>query len=381
MEYKGISSIVKEGEVIKSDRHTYTVKEILNMGLTNTYLAENEYSKEVIIKQFRHRGRKFIEKQREIYKFLKNIHKKDRDFSYYIEYVYEQFVFKGYLFEIKKKIYGENLEDYLYENALTFKERVDIAREISKIIFILHKNGLIHTDLKLEQFIKQKNIIKLIDFSNVIIPVKKIVMPAGTPGWKSPEHVKKEIITKKSDIFTLGLMVYTVLTGGYHPFYKSIENGTYERDILNITPPSLSSMSSKIPAEISDTLQRCFSLNQNDRPDAIELYRALNGFYPHLLYGDNKVFIYTPHFRFDSKNALRLFHNRLYASFVYSPHFSIHKKDGKYFIKHEKIPREENGKKYFRAKLNNRHFDYKELKDGDEIRIGKLAFMFKRGLL
>ena len=360
MEYKGVYSIIGKGEIIRSKNHTYAIKDIINIGMTNTYLAENEYKKEVIVKQFRNKSKKFINTQKKIFKFLRNIHFQDKDFSKYIEFIFEQFEFSGYLFEIKRKVFADSLDDIIFK--LTPKERIDIAREVTKIVAILHKYGIIHTDLKLEQFLVKKNrSIKLIDFNNVIILKAKIFLPASTPGWRSPEQIKKEKITYKSDIFTLGVIVYTLLTKR-HPFFKSLENGTYDEDIFKLKPVEISKMSKKFPKYTSKVINSCFELNHKKRPNAWILYNALNSLYSYFLFFKTPIYIYTS--PFVVKNIKNFKGD-------FSP-FKVEKRGNDYYI----IALED------KIKLNNRLVKEAKLENNDLINLNDKYFLkFKRSLI
>ena len=360
MDYQGIYSIIKKDETVRSKKHTYTIKEVLNIGMTNTYLAYNEHNKEVILKQFRNKDKKFIQNQKKIFKFIRNLHFKDKDFSKYIEFIFEQFEFSGYLFEVKKKIFASSLDDIIFK--LTPKERIDVAREITKIVAILHKHGLIHTDLKLEQFLVMKNKrVKLIDFNNVIILREKIFLPASTPGWRSPEHIKKKRITYKSDIFTLGLIVYTLITKR-HPFFTSLENNTYDEDIFKIKPKKISDFSKVFPKYTSNVINACFNLDEEKRPNAWTLYNALNSLYSYFLFFKTPIYIYKSPFIIEKiKNFKGNF----------SP-FRVEKRGNDYFVVALEDKIRVNNKVVKEAKLNN----------NDIINLNKKYFLkFKRSLI
>ena len=360
MDYSGIYSIVGVNEQIRSKYHTYIIKEVINIGITNTYLAINEHGKEVIIKQFRNKDKKFIKIQKKIFSFIKNLHFEDKDFSKYIEFIFEQFTFSGYLFEIKKKIFATSLDEAVYK--LTPKERIDVAREIVKIVAILHKHGLIHTDLKLEQFlITKNNRVKLIDFNNVIIPQENIFVPASTPGWRSPEHIKKEKITYKSDIFTLGMIVYAIITKS-HPFFTSLQNSTYDEDIFKIKPKKIAELSKSFPKYTSDVIHSCFNLNSKKRPNVWMLYNALNSIYSYLLFFKTPIYIYNSPFVI---KKIKNFEGNF-------PLFKIEKRDNDYFL----IALEKG------LKLNNKPVKEAKLKNNDIINLNKKFFLkFKRSLI
>ena len=378
MYYQGISSIIKKGERVKSNREEYEVIDVLNIGLHNTYLAKNSKNQEVIVKQFKNNREEFRKNQKFIFRYLRNIHNKDKRFSRYLEYVYEQFLYKNYLFEIKAKINGVSFEDYFFAKKLDFKKRLFFAREITKIVMILHRHKIIHTDLKFEQFIILNNKLKLIDFNNIIIK-NKLYFPAGTLLFRSPEHIKKAKIDEKSDVFTLGILIYNILTY-MHPFVNILNENNFEEKIFDCKVKSLNELNSNFPFAFSKAVQNALSIDKHKRPSAFELFESFDYFrLPFLSFRDRKFFIKSFPLKFTSKTASVLLPRQL-LKFIYNPHFEIYKQEEKVFIKTHKLP--PLGKeKYFYPKLNNKSFKEAELKNGDVIRIGKIEITYFNSLM
>jgi serine/threonine protein kinase len=376
--YQGISSIIQKGEKVKSKRFDYEIIRPLNIGLHNTYLAKNSNGKEVILKQFKNKNKEFIKNQRIIFSFLRNIHQKDKRFSFYLEYIYEQFLYKGYLFEVKAKIDGISFDEYFFSKKHDFKTRFYLARELAKIVMLLHKYGIVHSDLKFEQFMIVKNRLKLIDFNNIIIK-DKLYLPAGTPPFRSPEHIRNEVIDEKSDVFTLALMIYNILTY-IHPFYELLEKDNFEEQIFNYKVKSLYELNSNFPYFFSKVIQAALSIDKKKRPSAFEIFKSFDYFkMPFLMYDNRKFFIKKFPLQFDKKIASFILPNR-FVNFIYTPHFEIYKNNGKIFIKTFKLPFSKD-KKFFYPKLNEKSFRNSELKNGDIIRIGKIKIKYFNSLL
>ena len=379
MYYQGISSIIKNNEKIESKREEYTIIKPLNIGLHNTYLAKNSKGKEVIVKQFKNRDKNFQKNQRLIFKYLRDIHSKDKRFSRYLEYIYEQFLYKNYLFEIKAKIDGIPFDEYVFSKKLDFKTRLFFARELSKIIMILHKHNIIHTDLKFEQFLVVDGRLKLIDFNNIIIK-NKLYLPAGTPPFRSPEHIKNKTIDEKSDIFTLGLMIYNLLTYR-HPFYELFESADFEEKIFDYKVTSLYKLNSNFPFYFSKIINNAISIDKNKRPTAFEIFKSFDYFkLPFLAYKNRKFFIKKFPLKFSQKIASVLLPIHL-QKFIYNPHFEIYKENDKTFIKTFRLPKISEKEKFFYPKLNDESFRVAELKSGDSIRIGKIVLKYFNSLM
>jgi len=370
--YQGVSSIIKENEKIESKRYVYTIQKVLNIGFSNTYIATNQLGKEVVVKQFKNKDEKTIQSQKKIFLHVRDIHKNDTDFSKMIEYPLEQFEFAGYFFEIKAKINGENFEEFLFNNKISFAQRLSFASQITKIVFLLHKYDIIHTDLKFEQFmVINKKYIKLIDFSNIIIK-DKVSLPAGTNGYKSPEHIQNKKIVKESDIFTLAILIYTTLTYK-HPFNDILQ--FYEEKVLSYKPASLLTIFPDFPYHFSKAIENAFCIDTQKRPTAGQLLGYFKTFRMPFLMADNrKFFIKTFPLKFNPNIAKVILPK--FTKFIYNPHFEITQENGEYFIKTSPLPPLSAKKKFFYPKLNGESFKKKKLKDGDVIRIGKIQIQF-----
>lgn len=376
MEYKGISSIIKEGEEVKSKREVYTVIKALNIGLHNTYLAKNSKGKEVILKQFKNRDEKFFKNQRKIFKYLRSIHNQDKRFSSYLEYVYEQFVYKDYLFEVKAKIDGISFDKYLFSEKLPFKKRYYFARELSKIVMLLHKYDIVHSDLKFEQFMVVNNRLKLIDFSNIIIK-DEVYLPAGTPLFRSPEHIKNEKIDKKSDIFTLGIMIYNILTYLY-PYQAILDSSDFEEKMLTFDVVPLHKLNPNFPYQFSKIISKALSINKDKRPDAFKIFRSFDYFKKPFLSSNNRKFFINQFPLFFNQKVASFLLPKWQVKFIYNPHFKIDfdKESKKTYISTFKL-----NKGFFYPKLNEKSFRKEELKNGDTIRIGKIVLKYYDSLL
>jgi len=234
-EYKAISSIVKSGEVLKSKKDEYVVEELISDGINRIYLAKNSKNENVVIKQFYFNKPDFLKLQYFLYEKLSHP---------LIDKPMDMFEIESYHFQVKP-FYKDfvSLENFASPK-IDLETKKKLILVISHFINYLHSNNIAHTDLKPEQFIIVDGKIKLLDFDFGV--TDDIYFPGGTKEWFTPEHIKKEKITTKSDIFTLGMFFHFLLTSK-HPFYRyfdenfedAILNGKYE---LQIYPDLFSKM-------------------------------------------------------------------------------------------------------------------------------------------
>ncbi len=134
-----------------------------------------------------------------------------------------------FLSKDRKRIYllyeycdGGDLKQFVEKKGgfLTFKEALNILYQITDGLAYLHNLGFIHFDIKPENILlKKPNLWKLGDFGLIktrgfsgILDIK------GTVGYIAPEVFKGEI-HRSSDIFSLGCLLYYMLTG-HHPFFS-----------------------------------------------------------------------------------------------------------------------------------------------------------------
>lgn len=173
---------------------------------------------------------------------------------------------------------------------LTWDPRLTIAKVLTSAIGAIHKIGLVHGDLKPEnvQLIDDCSIragyrTKLIDMDASVLtdlrpPWHKHEGYVGTINYHSPEHLRGEVPTPASDIFTCSLILYELLTNN-HPFLCNDEE-KYFSSISRGKPPAPALLGKLSTPEATDVLRatmvRALSPNASERPTAVELNEALN---------------------------------------------------------------------------------------------------------
>ncbi|MCF0215459.1 MAG: protein kinase [Fibrobacteraceae bacterium] len=186
--------------------------------------------------------------------------------------------------------YVENSKDlkrYLESSAITWDQRKTFAKVFMYAMKVLHQEvRLVHGDLKpanlllIPQGTSQKYNIKLIDFDRPIlldedaIPWQKDQGFIGSAGYFSPEHLKGERPTEKSDIFTCGIILCELLTN-VHPFHKANVSKDYRENTANIAYLLGSFGSPEHDSQVLNVLRMMLEPNQNDRPSAEQVHKAL----------------------------------------------------------------------------------------------------------
>lgn len=145
--------------------------------------------------------------------------------SEYLVGAFDRGLMQGNPFYVMEFCEGGALTNYIGTNLSNIK-LIKIASDILKGLNDLHKEHAVHRDLKPNNVVFHKGQAKLIDFgisgrNNVRITRKTEVL--GTDVYMAPEWFdteKKDIFTKKPtvDIFSFGVLLFEILTGGYYPY-------------------------------------------------------------------------------------------------------------------------------------------------------------------
>lgn len=156
-------------------------------------------------------------------------------------------------FLVMDYVEGKPLTKYADEKHLTIEERLQLFLEICSAVQYAHRNLIVHRDLKPSNIIVTKEgVPKLLDFG-----IAKLVAPSAeetetlgtqtefralTPEYASPEQVKGQTVTTAADIYSLGVVLYELLTGE-RPFrVKSKSAEEISKIITESEPPKPSSV-------------------------------------------------------------------------------------------------------------------------------------------
>lgn len=116
----------------------------------------------------------------------------------------------------------------------SLEEKIKYMISILDAISIIHKNKIIHCDLKPQNiFIDKKFNVKIIDFGISSIDGEQTLSNYGSLNYCSPEKINSQVITNWTDIFSLGIIFYKLLTGSL-PFKRDRSNLTKKIEYFKI---------------------------------------------------------------------------------------------------------------------------------------------------
>ncbi|NOR13693.1 MAG: protein kinase [Candidatus Aminicenantes bacterium] len=170
-------------------------------------------------------------------------------------------------------IEGQNLKEKLKEGPLTIDEAKDIALQVAAGLKEAHKKGIVHRDIKPANImINDEGQAKITDFGlaklswGVDLTKPSTIM--GTVAYMSPEQAKGEEVDHRTDIWSLGAMMYEMLTGE-RPFEKDQEHALIY-SILNENLRPITSLRSDIPSHIEQTVEKALAKKTNERYQEIQ---------------------------------------------------------------------------------------------------------------
>jgi eukaryotic-like serine/threonine-protein kinase len=147
---------------------------------------------------------------------------------------------------------GDTLKTHCHaKNLLPFETVVEIIFKCAKALDYAHRNGVVHRDIKPTNILITKDQdVKIADFSiaHLMTTDTTSTMPmgfVGSPRYMSPEQVQEDVITNQTDLFSLGIVMYELLTGK-HPFAADSFSRLIHM-IINEKPPPLSTHRADVP--------------------------------------------------------------------------------------------------------------------------------------
>lgn len=165
-------------------------------------------------------------------------------------------------------IEGADLRDYCSKGSLLpLRKVLKVVSESAQALDYAHANGVIHRDIKPANIMLLKNgEAKITDFGiakAVSSSQTKSGVVLGTPNYMSPEQINSQDIDGRSDIFSLGVVLFELLTGQV-PFHgKSITNLLYQ--ITQTRHPSARSINPKIPKVCDQIIDKALTKNPEKR--------------------------------------------------------------------------------------------------------------------
>jgi len=175
---------------------------------------------------------------------------------------------EGQMFIVMAYYEGETLKDKIKKGPLKLDEAFDIAIQVTEGLHEAHENKIVHRDIKSANIIiTDKGITKILDFGLAKLKgqtkLTKEGTTLGTVAYMSPEQVSGEKVDHRSDIWSLGVLLYEMISGQL-PF-----KGEYEQAIMyaimNETPEQVTGLRTGVSMELEKIINKMLTKDPQER--------------------------------------------------------------------------------------------------------------------
>ena len=192
------------------------------------------------------------------------------------------------LFVVMTCYEGQTLKEKIQSGPLNIEEAINIAIRISQGLSKAHEQGITHRDIKPSNiFLTNEGDVKIIDFGLAKLTgrtsITKEGTTLGTVNYMSPEQAKGSKVDHRTDIWSLGVVLYEILTG-QRPFQADYDQAVLY-SIINQEPEPVSQIRNDVPVELDLIIQKAMAKNPDERYSRMD--EMLNDL--KLLFGDNDL--------------------------------------------------------------------------------------------
>jgi serine/threonine-protein kinase len=189
----------------------------------------------------------------------------------------------GVRFAVMELLEGDTLRDRLKNGPLGWRKAADVAIAVAEALSAAHAKGIVHRDLKPENiFLTNDGRVKVLDFGIArVTRTGPVTDPAGladaetqvvhttpgvvigTMGYMSPEQLRGEAVDGRSDIFSLGCVLYEMVSGQKAFGRKSAAESITA--VLREDPPELAGSGRQVPPDVDRVVTHCVEKRAEDR--------------------------------------------------------------------------------------------------------------------
>jgi tetratricopeptide (TPR) repeat protein/tRNA A-37 threonylcarbamoyl transferase component Bud32 len=184
----------------------------------------------------------------------------------------------GAPFIVMERLEGGTLRERLNAGPIGGRELIDIAVQIAEALKAAHEKGIVHRDIKPGNVFITPQGVKVLDFG-LAKPVETSASPTtdeatlegrpvGTANYMSPEQIRQEPLDSRSDLFSMGVMLFEMATG-FLPF-KGNSVGETISNILERDPPSLTVIAPHHPPDLDRLVRELLAKEAADRCQSAE---------------------------------------------------------------------------------------------------------------
>jgi serine/threonine protein kinase len=185
----------------------------------------------------------------------------------HIAEIYDAVEEEEYNYLVMEYVDGGTLEQFCEAGSLLPVERVvEMVFKCSRALDYAHEHGVTHRDIKPENILFAGGTdVKITDFGAALTGSAEMthVADIGSPAYMSPQQIKGHPLDHRTDIFSLGIVLYKMLTG--HLPFQGSNNHSIMYQITSIDPAPPSSFRHEIPPNIDDIVKKALQKDLDDR--------------------------------------------------------------------------------------------------------------------
>ncbi len=176
---------------------------------------------------------------------------------------------------------GETLRGHIHGKSLSTEEVLNLGIQIAEALDAAHSEGIVHRDIKpANVFVTKRGQAKILDFGLAKLVPKGVAagidggeapetttsivgIISGTPSYMSPEQIRGDDLDQRSDVFSLGLLLYEMATG--RQAYGGGSGGAIIEAILTRAPASVRSFNSDISPRLEEIINKALAKDREQR--------------------------------------------------------------------------------------------------------------------
>jgi len=172
---------------------------------------------------------------------------------------------------------GPSLKERIAERPLKLDEALGIARQVCEGLQAAHEKGIVHRDIKPGNILlTPKGQVKITDFGLAAMAdrtrITKTGALMGTPAYMSPEQAKGESSDRRTDIWSLGIVLYEMLSGRL-PFARETEHAV-SYAVVHEDPEPVTALRSGVPVELDRIISKALRKDPGGRYQHVEEMRV-----------------------------------------------------------------------------------------------------------